>query len=122
MDEVINCLEFTDCLMKSTGIDDGAWHVYDCGPHNLSEIQAIIKKGDYSPYKVIGAFCVDSASACVVYQHEANKYNPAFMAAFKDKPHCWVLIKNFDGAVETYYDSDGELHFIGIGNRCFFTA
>lgn len=122
MDEKIDCPEYTDFLMKFTGIGDGIWEVYDCGSHSLSEIQSIINKGDYSQYNVIGGFCVDSASACVVYQQEADKYNPSFMATFKDKPHCRALIKNFDGEIEAYYDSDGELHFIGIGNRCFFTA
>ncbi len=122
MDETIYCPEFTDSLMKSTGTGDGAWKVYECESHSLSGIQAIIEKSDYRRYNELGEFSVDSASACVVYQHEADEYNPSFMATFKDKPLCWVLIKDFDGVVETYYDSDGELHFIGIGNRCFFTA
>lgn len=65
---------------------------------------------------------MDSASACVVYQHEADTYNPSFMAEFKDKPRCRALIKDFEGEIDPYYDTDGELHFMGIGNRCFFTA
>lgn len=122
MDEVINCPEFTDCLMKSTGIGDGAWKVYECESHSLSEIQTIIEKGDYRQYNELGEFSVDSASACVLYQHEADEYNPSFMEEFRDKPHCWTLIENFDGEIEPYYDADGQLHFIGIGNRCFFTV
>lgn len=122
MDETIDCSEFTDCLMKSTGIGDGAWKVYECESHSLSEIQAIIEKGDYSRYHELGEFSVDSASACVVYQHEADDYNPSFIQDFQDKPHCLTLIENFDGEIEAYYDSDDELHFIGIGNICFFSA
>lgn len=122
MIESIDCPEFSDAIIRSTGIGDGSWKVYEAKQQNLSEIQANIQKGDYSQYNVIGEFCVDSASASVVYQHEAEAYNPSFMAMFKDKPHCWALIENFDGEVETYYDSEGELHFIGIGNHCFFTA
>lgn len=120
--ESIDCPEFSDAIIRSTGIGDGSWKVYETKQQNISEIQAIITKGDYSQYNVIGEFCVDSASACIVYQHEADKYNPSFMSEFKDKPRCWTLIKDFDGEIEPYYDTDGELHFIGIGNRCFFTA
>ena len=65
---------------------------------------------------------MDSASACVVYQHEADDYNPSFIQDFQDKPYCLTLIENFDGEIEVYYDSDDELHFIGIGNICFFSA
>ena len=120
--ESIDCPEFSDAIIRSTGIGDGNWKVYEAKQQNLSEIQANIQMSDYSQYNVIGEFCVDSASACIIYQHEADKYNPSFMTEFKEKPHCWALIKNFDGEVEIYYDSEGELHFIGIGNRCFFTA
>jgi len=122
MDETICCPEFTDYLMKSTGNGDGAWKVYECNPHSLPEIKAIIENGDYSKYDVIGEFCVDSSTACVVYQQEADSYNPSFIADFKTKSHCWTLIENFEGEIEAYYDSDMELHFIGIGNRCFFTT
>ena len=120
--ESIDCPEFSNAIMRSTGIGDGSWKVYETKQHNISEIQAIIQNGDYSQYNVIGEFSVDSACASVVYQHEADMYNPSFIPTFKDKPHCWALIENFDGEVKTYYDSEGELHFIGIGNRCFFTA
>ena len=123
--ESIDCPEFSDAIIRSTGIGDGSWNVYEPLSVNnptFSMICSQIDKGDYNDCKVIGAFCVDSASACLVYQHEAEAYNPSFMAKFKDKPHSWALIENFDGEVETYYDSDGELHFIGIGNRCFFTS
>ncbi len=122
MDETIHCSEFSDYLIKSTGIGDGAWKVYEYQSHELSEIKAIIAKGDYSRHNVIGEFCVDAATVCVVYQHEADEYNPSFKDEFKDKPRCWTLIKDFDGEIEPYYDTEGELHWIGIGNRCFFTA
>lgn len=123
--ESIDCPEFTDAIIRSTGIGDGSWNVYEptlIKNPTYASLCVLIDKGDYNDCNVIGKFCVDSASACVVYQHEAEAYNPSFMAMFKDKPHCWALIENFDGEVETYYDSEGELHFIGIGNRCFFTA
>lgn len=122
MDEAIHCSEFTDYLMKLTGIGDGSWKVYECQSHDLSEIKGIIAKGDYSRCKIIGEFCVDSATACVVYQHEADEYNPSFKEEFKDKQHCWTLVRDFDGEIESYYDDNAELHFIGIGNLCFFTA
>lgn len=123
--ESIDCPEFTDTIMRSTGTGDGSWNVYE--PTSIknptySSLCALIDKDDYSNCTTIGEFCVDSASACIVYQHEADAYNPSFMAKFKDKLHCWALIKDFDGEIEAYYDLQGELHFIGIGNRCFFTA
>lgn len=123
--ESVDSSEFSNSIIRSTGIGDGSWKVYE--PTSLpnpsySSICALIDKSDYKDCHVIGEFCVDSASACVVYQHEADTYNPLFMAKFKDKSHCWTLIKNYDGEIESYYDSDGELHFIGIGNRCFYTA
>lgn len=123
--ESIDCPEFSDAIIRSTGIGDGSWKVYE--PTSLqnpsySSICALIDNGDYRNCHVIGEFCVDSASACVVYQHEADTYNPLLMADFKDKPHCWALIKDFEGEIDPYYDTDGELHLIGIGNCCFFTA
>lgn len=122
MDEAIHCPEFTDYLLKSTGIGDGAWKVYECQSHDLSEIKGIIAKGDYNRYNMIGEFSVDSLTACMVYQREADEYNPSFKDEFKDKQHCWALINDFDGEIEPYYDAEGELHFIGIGTICFFTA
>lgn len=123
--ESSDCPEFSASIIRSTGTGDGRWTVYEpmC-PENQtnSSICALIDKGDYRGCKVIGEFSVDSASACVVYQHEVDAYNPSFMAVFKDKPHCWTLIRDFEGEVETYYDADEELHFVGIGNRYFFTA
>lgn len=123
--EAIDCPEFSNVIIRSTGTGDGCWKVYESTSiknPTYSSLCALIDKSDYHDCHVIGEFCVDSASACVVYQHEADKYNPSFMAEFKDKPHCWVLIKDFAGEIDSYYDSDGELHFMGIGNRCFFTA
>lgn len=125
MEEVIRCHEFTDYLMKSTGLGDGSWKVYDLdlsAKYNFADIRKIIEKGDYNQYKVIGEYCVDSATACVVYQHEADVYNPSFIEDFKTKPRCWTLIEDFEGEIEAYYDSYGELHFVGIGNRSFFSA
>ena len=123
--ESIDCPEFSNAIIRSTGLGDGSWQVYEPMSSEMqtySSICALIDEGNYRDCKVIGEFCVDSASACVVYQHEADAYNPSFMATFNDKPHCWALIRDFDGEIETYYDADGELHFVGIGNRCFFTA
>lgn len=123
--ESVDCSEFSNSIIRSTGIGDGSWKVYDLTSiknPTYSSICALIDKHDYNDCNIIGEFCVDSASACVVYQHEADTYNPSFMAEFKDKPRCRALIKDFEGEIDPYYDTDGELHFIGIGNRCFFTA
>ena len=123
--ETIELPEFTDFLLKSTGIGDGSWKVYElysATQYSFADICKIIEKRDFNECSVIGEFCVDSATACVVYQHEADVYNSYFKKEFKDKLHCWALIKDFDGKIEAYYDSEGELHFIGIGNRCFFSA
>ncbi len=123
--EAIDCPEFSNVIIRSTGTGDGCLKVYE--PTSLqnpsySSICALIDKSDYHDCHVIGEFCVDSASECVVYQHEADAYNPSFMVEFKERPHCWTLIKDFEGEIEPYYDPDGELHYIGIGSRCFFTA
>lgn len=125
MMESIDCPEFSDAIIRFTGTGDGSWKVYE--PTSIknptySSLCTLIDKGDFNECRVIGEFCVDSASACVVYQHEADMYNPSFIAEYMDKLHCWALIKNFDGEIEPYYAADGELHFIGIGNHCFFTA
>lgn len=123
--ESIDCPEFSSAIIQSTGIGDGCWKVYElvsAQKPTYASLCAIIDKGDYKDCNVIGEFCVDSASACVVYQHEADKYNPGFRENFNDKPRCWTLIEDFDGEIEAYYDLQGELHIIGIGNKCFFTA
>lgn len=124
MDETINCPEFTDYIFKSTGIGDGSWQVYQPSPgfRSFEEIHSLIENRDYNECEAIGAFSTDSATACVVYQCEADDYNPSFIQDFQDTPHCLTLIENFDGEIEAYYDSDDELHFIGIGNICFFSA
>ena len=50
-------------------------------------------------------------------------YNPDFEKEFSGgKRHCVTLIKDFEGEITAYFDEDNSLHFIGIGNKTFFTA
>jgi hypothetical protein len=53
---------------------------------------------------------------------EISKKEHEFKDEFKNKQHCWTLVRDFDGEIESYFDDNAELHFIGIGNLCFFTA
>ena len=127
-DEVIDAPEFTDYLMNFTGIGDGSWRVFKL-PEDfpadyemISDIIEDIVAGKKVPYKIIGRYSVDSATACVVYKDEVDAHNPRFKEEYADKTDCWTQIENFEGEVRPYTDTDMTLHFIGMGNICFFTA
>lgn len=120
----IQAKEFSDYLLEDTGIGDGSWKVYEL-PDDMTrfeDVEDIIEDidQDFNEFKVIGEFCADAGMSCVVYKKEADQYNPDFCKEYKS--HCCTLLKDFDGEIESYFDDDGMLHFIGIGNKSFFTA
>ena len=127
-DEVIDAPEFTDYLISFTGTGDGSWRVFKLPedfPADYEKISAIIEDvlaGKKNFYKIIGRYSVDSATACAVYKDEVDAHNPRFKEEFAKKTDCWALIEDFDGEVRPYSDTEGTLHFIGMGNICFFTA
>lgn len=120
-------LGFTKYLMDSTGCGDGSWEVFEVPSDrglSFDDIYDIIEDtdNDLSEFKVIGRFCADAGMSCVVYKNEADEYNPNFEKDFHDKSHCLTTIKDFDGEIRMYYDEDSTIHFVGIGNKTFFTA
>lgn len=121
----INCSEFTDYLIDATGVGDGSWTVYEVPEGmnlSLQDIYDIIEDtdNDLSEFKEIGKYCADAGMSCVVYRKEADEYNPEFSKEYGG--HCYTLIKDFEGKIVEYYDEDNSLHFVGVGNKTFFTA
>lgn len=125
---VINLPEFSSYLLEATGSGDGSWKVYEV-PSEMEltkeDIYDVIEDVDNSlkDFPVIGKFCADAGMSCVVYKSEAAEYNPEFAEDAQGKmKHCVALIKDFEGDIDSYFDEDDCLHFIGIGNKTFFTA
>ena len=121
----INLPEFTHYLIDATGQGDGSWKVYmvpDEMKLSLQDIYDIIEDvdDDLSEYTEAGRYCADAGMSCVVYKKEADEYNPEFSKEYGN--HCYTLIKDFEGKIVEYYDEDDILHFVGIGNKTFFTA
>ena len=118
-------LGFTSYLMEQTGCGDGSWRVYSVpGDKKLGfdDIFDIIEDtdNDLRDFEVIGEFGADAGLSCVVYKKEADAYNPGFE---NELPHsCYTLIKDFEGEIVVYFDEDCTIHFVGIGNKSFFTA
>jgi len=120
-------LGFTDYLMEDTGVGDGSWEVFEVPTErglSFEDLYDIIEDtdNDLSEFKVIGKFCADAGMSCVVYKKEADEYNPEFEKEFSGKSHCLTVIKDFEGEIKAYFDEDDSLHFVGIGNKTFFTA
>ena len=125
----INAPEFTDYLLEDTGVGDGSWKVYQVKEEDFTTIDDLFDiiedtDNDLSSYSVIGRFAADAGMSCVVYKKEADAYNPDFKKELggTDNNGCLATIKDFEGEIITYFDDDGELHFIGKGNKIFFTA
>lgn len=125
--KINSSLGFSQYLMEATGVGDGSWEVFEVpADMNLSfeDIYDIIEDtdNDLSDFNVIGKFCADAGMSCVVYKKDADGYNPEFEKEFSNKSHCLTTIKDFEGEIKAYFDEDDSLHFVGIGNKTFFTA
>ena len=70
--------------------------------------------------EILGDFCADSGQVGVFLLDEVLKYNPEFIN-HTDRPWTTTLIKDFDGEVEYYIDSENQAHILGSGNINFCT-
>lgn len=59
---------------------------------------------DADTNKLIGKFCADSGSVCVVYLSDILKYKPDFVE--RCPSHCYTIIKNFHGTVQLVVTED----------------
>ena len=71
--------------------------------------------------KKIGEFCADAGLVGVFLLDEVLKYNPKF-DWWISQPWTTTLIKDFNGEVHYYIDSNDDAHIIGVGNINFYTT
>lgn len=71
--------------------------------------------------KKIGHFCADAGMVAVFLLDEVLKYNPDFDYHI-NREWTTTLIKDFDGEVNYYVDSEDDARIIGVGNINFFTS
>lgn len=97
-------------LMKQYGKDSVQVKIYD---GKIADASVDIKK--------IGDFSADTGMVAVFLLDEVLKYNPDFDYHINKK---WTttLIKDFDGEVNYYVDSEDGARIIGVGNINFFTS
>lgn len=97
-------------LMKQYGKDSVQVKIYD---GKIADASVGIAK--------IGHFCADAGMVAVFLLDEVLKYNPDFDYHINKK---WTttLIKDFDGEVNYYVDSEDDARIIGVGNINFFTS
>lgn len=86
----------------------------------ITELHNMYDKINYKYY--IGEFCADSGLVSVFLLDEVLSYNPNFLEWAEDHPWCVTLIKDFDGEIEYYIDTEGDAHIIGTGSINFFTT
>ena len=96
--------------MKQYGKDSVQVKIYD---GKIADASVDIKK--------IGDFSADTGMVAVFLLDEVLKYNPDFDYHINKK---WTttLIKDFDGEINYYVDSEDDARIIGVGNINFFTS
>lgn len=130
---VIENEEFSDYLMEDTGIGDGTWDVYELNYRakitKLSDLLERIYEDDEYEDKLIGGsigqFSADAGISGVFYLSEVLQYNPEFAKDIDrlKSNGCLIVIDNFNGEIEPFFDNSEQLHFIGIGdNISFYTV
>lgn len=97
-------------LMKQYGEDSVQAKIYD---DKIADASLNIKK--------IGHFCADTGMVAVFLLDEVLKYNPGFDYHI-NREWTTTLIKDFDGEVNYYVDSEDDARIIGVGNINFFTS
>lgn len=97
-------------LMKQYGEDSVQAKIYD---DKIADASLNIKK--------IGHFCADTGMVAVFLLDEVLKYNPDFDYHI-NREWTTTLIKDFDGEVNYYVDSEDDACIIGVGNINFFTS
>lgn len=128
-------------IWEDTGIGDGRWKVSKLknilGLLELEKFIDDIEEAYYNLYdnpsienqinleklvnqrETIGRYCVDSGTFGVFYLDEVLKYKPDFLVEHGD--WCYTIIKDFIGDVNVYTDSREQKHFLGIGNKTFYS-
>jgi hypothetical protein len=97
-------------LMKQYGEDSVQAKIYD---DKIADASLNIKE--------IGHFCADAGMVAVFLLDEVLKYNPDFDYHI-NREWTTTLIKDFDGEVNYYVDSEDDARIIGVGNINFFTS
>lgn len=128
-------------LWEDTGVGDGRWKVSKMkdilGLMELEKFVEDIEEAYYSfnsdpsienqiklddlicKRETIGRYCVDSGTFGVFYLDEVLKYRPDFLVEHGD--WCYTIIEDFTGEVDVYTDSREQKHFLGIGNKTFYS-
>lgn len=137
-----NMIGFSDnYIWEDTGVGDGRWKVSKLkntlGLLELEKFIDDIEEAYYNLYdnpsienqinleklvnqrETIGRYCVDSGTFGVFYLDEVLKYKPDFLVEHGD--WCYTIIKDFIGDVNVYTDSREQKHFLGIGNKTFYS-
>ena len=135
-------LGFTDYIWNNTGVGDGRWKVSEMNDGIFSgmELENFIEHIEDAYYNffkkssienqikleelinkrtTIGRYCVDSGTFGVFKLNEVLGYCPDFLVTHGY--HCYTIIKDFIGDVDTYTDSRNQKHIIGVGNKSFYS-
>lgn len=128
-------------IWEDTGVGDGRWKVSKLkdilGLLELEKFIDNIEEAYYNLYdnpsienqinleklvnqrETIGRYCVDSGTFGVFYLDEVLKYKPDFLVEYGD--WCYTIIEDFIGDLNVYTDSREQKHFLGIGNKTFYS-
>lgn len=85
-------------------------------PKTCVELEKTVKD-----FNEIGHFSADTGMVAVFLLDEVLKYNPDFDYHI-NREWTTTLIKDFDGEVNYYVDSEDDACIIGVGNINFFTS
>ena len=131
----INSPIFSSYIWEDTKVGDGQWSVFEVN-QKLGEGELEDTVDDYSlalneeneellekiesEQKQIGTFTADSGCIGVFFLDEALKYNPDFLTGLSNI--CYTIIRDFTGRIQEYEcANDDYTHFLGIGNKTFYT-
>lgn len=69
--------------------------------------------------KTVGRFCNDSSHVGVYILEDILKENPKILTDYGN--WCYTIINDFAGTISVYEDQRGQQHFLGVGNKTFYT-
>lgn len=132
---------FSSYIWEGTGVGDGRWKVSQLKNilgslelekfveniedayykfHDKSSVENQIILEDFiNQRETIGRFCVDSGTFGVFYLEEVLRYKSDFLVEHGE--WCYTIIDRFIGDIEVYTDSRNQKHFLGIGNKTFYS-
>lgn len=124
-------LGFSDYMLESTG-SDGSWSVFETNRKEslgcLSDLLRNIYEEDEEDFEYklkgtkVGTYSADAGLTSVFFYDEIVKYGPLDDLDELVEKGCAVIIKDFVGEIYTFFDDSDQLHFIGIGNKSFYTV